>query len=167
MQSKPSNDDIQRLLATVALCFDKADEHFSRRFDRPQSNFKQRGRAAGTAYLQRNELRFNYFMFLQDKEHFLQTVVPHEVSHIIVYQLFGANVRPHGVEWRGVMQAVFACKAERTHTFAVPTPKRAFTYRCECREHLLSVRRHAKTTKGVEYLCRQCKAKLTFLHEFL
>ena len=145
----------------VSRCFDIADTFFNHRFKRPRCSLKQRGRAAGTAHLQKNEVRFNEYMLLQDPEHFLKTVVPHEVAHIVVFQIYGADVKPHGKEWQAVMLKVYGIKPDRTHTFETP-PKNVYLYVCDCQEHQLTIRRHNRIERGCEYICKVCKSGLRF-----
>ncbi len=147
----------------VSICFDKADLFFKGRFKRPSMNLKQRGKAAGTAYLEKNELRFNLYMYEQDPAKFLQTVVPHEVAHLIVHQIYSRQASAHGKEWRAVMEKVFDTPAERTHTFKVKPPKVSFHYACDCQTHIFSKQRHNRALKGTQYLCKLCKRNLEFV----
>lgn len=144
----------------VVGCFNQANRYFNKNIKVAAVAFNQRGSAAGTAYLQRHEVRFNYDMYLQDPEEFLRTVVPHEVAHLFVYQLFGSSPRPHGKEWQSVMQKVFFLKPNRTHNFKVKSPITTFDYLCNCTEHALTIRRHNKILKGSVYQCRTCKTSL-------
>ncbi|MBD5772039.1 SprT family zinc-dependent metalloprotease [Marinomonas colpomeniae] len=146
----------------VHCCFDKADAFFGNTFNRPTCNLKQRGRAAGTAHLQKNEVRFNVFMYSQNPEEFISTVVPHEAAHIIVFQIYGSSAKPHGKEWQAVMLKVFGIKPNRTHCFDVPPPKQVFEYFCDCNRHEFTKRRHTKVQQGVLYICKACKASLQF-----
>lgn len=157
--------DLTRIEAQVNCCFDKADAFFGVRFKRSHSSFKQRGKAAGTAHLYKNELRFNHFMFEQNPDAFLNTVVPHEVAHIIVFQIYAANAKPHGKEWQAVMKKVFGLLPDRTHTFDVPPLKNAYSYYCLCQTHEFSQRRHNRVLKGVEYRCKKCGAPLSPLEK--
>ncbi|GAB3475957.1 SprT family zinc-dependent metalloprotease [Marinomonas epiphytica] len=159
-------EEVTRLIETkVASCFDQADDFFKGRFRRPTVSLKQRGRAAGTAYLHTNQVRFNLFMFQQSPEKFLAEVVPHEVAHIIVYQIYGSGVSPHGQEWRAVMKKVFDLTPARTHDFDVPPPKQSFTYQCGCQTHLFTKRRHNYALQGRQYICKKCKQPLVQLTE--
>jgi SprT protein len=143
--------------------FNKADAFFGTKFKRSTCNLKQRGRAAGTAHLQKNELRFNYFMYQQDPAEFLNTVVPHEVAHIIVFQIYGNKVKPHGREWQAVMFKVYGIRPSRTHTFDVPLQKHTYEYNCVCQKHNLSKQRHTRAQKGTEYICKKCQFTLQFV----
>lgn len=146
-------------------CFDKADAFFGNRFKRSACNLKQRGRAAGTAHLQKNELRFNQFMYQQNPVKFLDTVVPHEVAHIIVFQIYGNTVKPHGKEWQAVMLKVYGIRPSRTHTFDVPQQKQAYEYRCSCQKHQFTKQRHTRAQRGVEYICKGCRSTLQFINK--
>lgn len=145
-------------------CFNQADVFFGHKFKRSNCNLKQRGRAAGTAHLQKNELRFNPFMFQQNSAEFLETVVPHEVAHIIVFQIYGNAVKPHGKEWKAVMLKVYGLSPSRTHTFDVPPQKQSYEYRCSCQRHQFTKHRHTRAQKGVEYICKGCHATLQFVN---
>ncbi|AEF54764.1 protein of unknown function SprT [Marinomonas posidonica IVIA-Po-181] len=157
--------EILELQHQVELCFELAETFFNHKFQPSHCNFKQKGRAAGTAHLQKNELRFNHFMYQQDPVEFLNTVVPHEVAHIIVYQIYGTSVRPHGKEWQAVMKKVYQLSPNRTHTFDLPPTKNSYLYACTCRQHEFTKRRHSRAQKGVEYICKQCHSCLTFIKD--
>ena len=147
----------------VESCFDKADVVFNNRFRRAVCNLKQRGRAAGTAHLQKNELRFNVYMYQQNPSEFIDTVVPHEVAHLIVYQIYGNTVKPHGKEWQAVMIKIYGLRPNRTHTFDTPPQKNAYEYQCSCQKHQFSKQRHSRAQKGTEYVCKGCKSTLQFV----
>ena len=153
----------QQIDAKIQECIDSAERYFKIKLKPPSYNFKQRGRTAGTAYLQRNEMRFNTFMLQQDPQKFIDNVVPHEVAHIVVHQVFGAKVRPHGKEWIAVMEHLFNVEAHRTHDFDVPKARNAFLYQCQCQTHEFTAHRHGRAERGTQYICRSCRAPLTFL----
>jgi SprT protein len=144
----------------VATCIKQANAYFDSNINLPNIRLNQKGSAAGTAYLQRHEVRFNFDMFKQDPAEFVNTVVPHEIAHLFVYKIYGPKVKPHGLEWQSIMVKVFGLAPNRTHTFAVKPANKSFLYQCECSEHSLTIRRHNKILKGGLYQCRSCKATL-------
>lgn len=150
----------KRVKDKVIQCVQLANQFYDMKMDVPVVRLNQRGRAAGTAYLQRHEVRFNHYMFKQDPNAFLESVVPHEISHLIVFRLYGGRVKPHGKEWQSVMKLVFGVEPTRTHGFDVKPAKSSYTYVCACTEHNLTIRRHNKILKGCVYQCRQCRTSL-------
>lgn len=154
-----------QLHARVEACFAQAETFFNRRFQRPQVNFHLRGQKAGVAHLGQNLLRFNPRLYEENREQFLHQTVAHEVAHLVAHQLFGGGIRPHGREWRSIMQGLYGLPADRCHNYAVSRrPVRRFIYRCECdeREFPFSAQRHALVRKGRRYFCRSCRATLIF-----
>eukprot|EP00095_Tigriopus_kingsejongensis_P012412 snap_masked-scaffold312_size212576-processed-gene-0.0 protein:Tk12412 transcript:snap_masked-scaffold312_size212576-processed-gene-0.0-mRNA-1 annotation:"s-adenosylmethionine synthetase" len=100
----------------------------------------------------------------ENPEAFLQEVVPHEVSHLIVFARYG-KVRPHGKEWQAVMQQVFGVVPNTTHSFDISSVQgETFTYQCGCDQLKLSIRRHNKVQRQqAQYFCRRCKQQLAWL----
>lgn len=156
-------DVLSLVIQKANECFDKADAFFGNKFKRSTCNLKQRGRAAGTAHLQKNELRFNHFMYHQNPVEFLDTVIPHEVAHIIVFQIYGNTVKPHGKEWKAVMLKVYGISPSRTHSFEVPPQKQSYEYHCACQKHQFTKQRHTRAQRGVEYICKGCRSTLQFV----
>lgn len=155
----------QQCIEDKALaCVDLANRYFNISMSYPVVKLNQRGKAAGTAYLMRNEVRFNYHMYCQNPQLFVDRVVPHEIAHLIVYHLYGNTVRPHGKQWQNVMQDVFGVPAERTHNFTPAPPKNVFTYQCACQTHELSIRRHKRILQGGQYVCKLCKSALVIIN---
>lgn len=145
----------------LSVCLGHAEQYFKRTFPKPTVNYQVRGVKAGAAYLQQNEIRLNRTLLLENPHEFLNQVVPHELAHLIVYQVFG-RVKPHGEEWQTVMEHIFHLPADTCHQFDVENVLgRTFAYRCQCQTHHLSVRRHNKIQReNAVYLCRKCRMKL-------
>nr|WP_150539388.1 SprT family zinc-dependent metalloprotease [Actinobacillus vicugnae] len=142
---------------------EQANHYFNKGFTPPTVSYAVRGEKAGVAYLQRNEIRFNPVLLAENKQAFIQQVVPHELAHILVYQQFG-RVQPHGKEWKMMMEQVLGVPAETYHCFDTRNViGQQFAYQCGCQTHYLSIRRHNAIVRHQRrYICKQCKQTLTF-----
>lgn len=151
----------QLVLAKITTCYQQAEQRLNRAFPRPQINFNQRGKAAGSARLQTNELRFNPILLQENQQHFITHTVPHEIAHLLVYQIYG-RTKPHGKEWQQIMNQIFDLVAKTTHQYDVSSVKgKTFTYACQCTEHQLTIRRHNKIVRdNIKYICRFCRQSL-------
>jgi len=152
--------DKKALIRRSEECFILAECFFDRAFKRPTYLFNQRGRSAGSAHLQLNLIKYHPTLFKQNSADFFAQVVPHEVAHLITYQHYG-KVRPHGKEWQFVMQNVFNCPADTTHSLDISDViGKQFAYQCDCSTHQLTIRRHNKILKGLKYRCKKCQGEL-------
>lgn len=142
----------------VTECCEQAGCYFGRTFPLPDVSFRRSGKNAGTAFLQQNRINFHPVLLRDNEQAFFDDVIPHEVSHLVVWQQFG-KVRPHGREWRSVMQSVFGCEARTTHRFDTQSLGiKGFEYRCNCSDTIfLSTRRHNTILRGGQYRCGRCR----------
>jgi SprT protein len=164
---------------SVYSCLVKAEKYYQCTFPLGEVLFNLRGRAAGQVRFPINskkddlpEIRFNPYLLNIYGEEFINEVVPHECAHLVVYRLYQLKKykskikpKPHGAEWKFVMQEIYGLKPRVTHTFEVKvsTMKR-FPYSCAChgKIHQLTVIRHNKVIKQASnYLCRRCGEKLS------
>lgn len=156
-----SSHSQQLVSQKVEQCIHHASQYFEQNFKHPKINFNQRGKIAGSARLQFNELRFNPVLLEDNLDAFLQEVVPHEVCHLLAYTLFG-KVRPHGKEWQSLMRNLFELNGQTYHQMDVAKVKgKSFNYQCECGTIELGIRRHNKVIRGEQiYICKKCRSPL-------
>ena len=135
----------------------QANLALKRNYAEPTLIYQQRGTAAGTAWLEQNEIRLNPVLLLENQQAFIDEVVPHELAHLLVWKYFG-RVPPHGKEWQWMMESVLGVAARRTHQFELASVRtRTFPYRCQCQQHQLTVRRHNRVLRGeATYRCVRC-----------
>lgn len=140
-----------------------AENQFGHKISIPSVNFKLRGKTAGKAYLQLWQIRLNPILFRENPDAFIDEVIPHELAHLLTFQKFG-KVRPHGAEWKAIMENVLSSSAKTTHSLDISSVQgRTFKYRCQCQVHLLTIRRHNKVISNkARYHCRECKQLLNF-----
>jgi SprT protein len=155
------NVNYQKINQRVEQCYAHAQQVLKRDLIRPKIHFNQRGKIAGSARLQTNELRFNPILLKDNLQLFIDEVVPHEVCHLLTYQLYG-RVKPHGRQWKMLMDNLFGLKGSTRHTMdVVKVQGQTFAYYCECGPIELSIRRHNKIVRHQQtYLCRVCKQTL-------
>lgn len=151
-----------RIQASLDKHLQLACQFFKQDFPRPKLSFRQRGKIAGSARLQGNEIRLNPKLLVDNQDAFIRDVVPHELAHLITYQLYG-RVRPHGKQWQHIMAEVFGLTPNTTHQFDVSKVQgQTFTYRCQCNQYSLSKIRHNKVLKGQQYVCKRCSTALRY-----
>ncbi len=152
--------DKNALIAKSEVYFTLAERFFDRTFKRAEYLFNQRGKAAGSAHLQRNLIKFNPILFQQNQCVFFDQVIPHEVAHLVVFQTYG-KVRPHGMEWQSIMKTIFKIPALTTHNLNIDdVVGQQFAYACDCQQHKLTIRCHNKILKGESYFCKRCQGLL-------
>ena len=144
----------------------QANARLNQSFPEPAISWHQRGTVAVTAWLEHYEIRLNPVLLLANQQTFIDSVVPHELAHLLVWKRFGKTA-PHGKEWRWMMETILDVPAQRTHCFDISAlPRKTFLYRCACRQHHLTIRRHNKTQRGeTEYRCTQCGQPLRLASE--
>ncbi|MDP6035916.1 MAG: SprT-like domain-containing protein [Verrucomicrobiota bacterium] len=149
----------------VAELCAKAREFYGVEID-PDISFDLRGMAAGQANYRENKIRLNRELLEKYENDFIEQTVPHEYAHLVAYQKFGGRIRPHGKEWRSVMQALGA-EPRRTHNYQVSPARtcRRFLYQCNCpgKDYQLTSIRHNRIKRGSHYFCSKCKGPLIFV----
>jgi len=162
MSSDNESELRRRAVARSHELLRRAEQGFACRMPVPAFRFDLRGRAAGQARIapgRTSELRYNVDLLLAHPAEFLAQTVPHEVAHLVAYQVFGRAIRPHGREWRSVME-LFGVPARRCHDYPMedlPTRRlKRYAYHCACSTHALSSIRHNRWRRGQRYVCRTC-----------
>lgn len=153
---------VQSVMRTLREKLQQANKYLNTNYPEPALLYNQRGTIAGSAYYANWEIRINPTLLIENKQNFIEEVIPHELAHLLVSRHFG-RVAPHGKEWKWMMETVLEVSAKRTHHFDITSVKtKTFNYRCQCKErHLLTLRRHNKVQRGeTQYRCRQCQAIL-------
>jgi SprT protein len=129
------------------------------RLPEPTVAFDLRGLTAGEACSESGVIRYNEGLLWRYGQAFVDEIVPHEVAHLVAPALSRRRVRPHGAEWKAVME-FFGVPARRCHRFEAEPARRVrrVAYRCACpRPHLLTPRAHRRIRRGwAEYSCREC-----------
>lgn len=144
--------------AKIETCIALAQQFYNRRFSLPQLDWFSRGTNAGYAKLQANEIHLNQVLYQQHPEYFISDVIPHEIAHLVCFQLFG-RVKPHGKEWQSIMRNVYQLTPSTKHQLPCEHLRRVrqIDYECHCGVVSLSMIRHNRVVKGVQsYRCKIC-----------
>ncbi|QCR35083.1 SprT family zinc-dependent metalloprotease [Nissabacter sp. SGAir0207] len=147
----------QAVMLRLRQSLRQANARLGTDYPEPALLYQQRGTSAGTAWLERWEIRLNPVLLLENQQAFIDQVIPHELAHLLVHRHFG-RVPPHGKQWQWMMESVLGVPAHRTHSFGIASVQsKTFPYRCGCQKHELTLRRHNRVQrKEAEYRCRQC-----------
>lgn len=136
----------------------------------PEVVFDLAGRAAGQAVFALQEphrpdrLRFNAALLASHPDFMRTETVPHELAHLVVYRRYGRSAKPHGKQWRALME-LFGVPARACHNLPTePTRRlRRFAYRCGCVDPVwLTSIRHNRAVRGERYRCRRCGEVLVY-----
>jgi SprT protein len=150
-----------------------ANEHFDVRMAIPEISFNLGGATtAGQAWGSKWLLKFHMGYLNDNKGAYIERTVPHEVAHLVAYYVYcrvkgKTRIKPHGKEWKYIMEKVFKRPSTRCHSYKKPEGfiKNVFEYTCNCKTYELSIIRHRRALKGSVYRCGKCKQPLTFKEE--
>ena len=147
----------------------RAEQLFSRRFDRVPVLFDLKGRAAGMFKVigKRRLIRYNPWIFAKYFEENLRDTVPHEVAHYIVHEVYHRRTtKPHGRAWKSLM-AEFGADPGVTFDLDLDgVPQRSqktHRYYCGCQVHAVSTTRHNRVQRRrMRYHCCACNGLLVY-----
>jgi SprT protein len=168
---QPIGDAEQRQVAQSTeeyIC--RAEDIFSRRFDRVPVLFDLKGSAAGMFKTlgERRLIRYNPWIFAKYFEENLRDTVPHEVAHFIVHEAYPKRgVKPHGYQWQDLMGQFGADPGVTFDLDLEGVPQRSqktHRYHCGCQIHEVSTTRHNRVQRRkVSYHCLTCDGSLVYM----
>ncbi|TNF35738.1 MAG: metallopeptidase (SprT family), partial [Gammaproteobacteria bacterium] len=164
--NKQQQDIVRRL---TSAHIEKAAAYFNREIHPVIVQFDLKGRAAGMYLVQdgKSLIRYNAHLFSKYFEDSIATTVPHEVAHYVADMLYGLeNIKPHGMEWKKIMQVLGADASVTANYDLAGIPIRRqkhFNYDCGCMTHQLSAIRHHKIRLGkATYRCKYCGSRVVY-----
>ena len=162
----------QRIISTVKRYTDKANAIYGTKISYPNVIFTKRGTTAGTAHYATHTINFNPELYVRNVDAFLTDTAPHELSHLVAYQVFskgrGIRIQPHGEEWKRVMRSL-GVTPSRCHSFDTSEVKQKknvvrYQYKCSCRSNIMvSSVRHNRAQQGAKFVCTKCKQPISFV----
>lgn len=164
--------DTQRdqVIKLTSRYLELAKQYYKKQFASIPIDFDLQGKCAGMYQrsAQGRRIRYNPYLMSKYFKHGLEQTVPHEVAHYITDCLWPfRRVKPHGKEWRSVMEA-FGVEPKVTGNFdltGIPVKQyQKFAYSCGCKTHQLSIIRHRRQSSGLaNYYCRSCGQRLEWV----
>jgi SprT protein len=136
----------------------KASEHFGRKFKFPTLSYDVKGKTAGYATYQKNHIRLNAQLLIENKEKFIARTVPHELGHLITWEVYKDDpsfrsykrIAHHGSHWKRVCRIIGMDDVTRTHSYDVSKStarkNKQYVWQCNNCGDLMSVSK-AKHTK--------------------
>lgn len=132
-------------------------------FKMPYVKFSLTGKTAGQCTLNNIftilAINYNLSFAKENFETFKNSTVPHEVAHYISRVVYGSQIKPHGKEWKSIMENVFNIPAKRCHSYKLPetVKKNRIECKCNCKTHYITNNRYTRIKKGARYTCIYCK----------
>lgn len=138
-----------RVNAKLQEGLDIAQQKYGRKFPFPTVTYDVRGTRAGVAYYTAYKVGFNPVLLMENLDEFIQSTVPHELAHLLTYNLFpeafitfGRKREHHGYHWQTVMIALGA-DPKRCHEFDVT-----------------NTRVKKSTSRQIKWKCSHCNTEL-------
>lgn len=162
-------DTVKLAYAQVQACLAQAGTHYGREFWISEVRFDLTGTTAGQFVCSRDQkrqsVRINRVLLDANAKEMLDTIIPHEVAHLVACQLYGPSIG-HGPKWRAIMTDCYGLPPDRCHNLDTSiSSSRPFLYRCRCNTFELSKRMHNSIQRGSTRRCSNCKHTLEFSHE--
>lgn len=179
-----SNQEKSQVNARVNHFIDRANALYGRKMPYPAVTFDVKGTCGGTANGSQWKVSFNAILLKENWEEYMNDTIPHEVAHLVVYELYGVEYRrtrtgrvqriSHGPRWKGVMRD-FGCEPKRTHDMDVSNARQGkrtktkYLYRCShCgAEITIGPKYHKDIQRGRGLIHKGCPSgsKLEYIKE--
>lgn len=163
--ASPSVDQAVDLAVTQAL--QQLEARLAVKLEKPTIRYDLKGTTAGEAQMRTvNNIKY-YTIRLnlaaltnpEYRDYMLRQTIPHEVCHIVEFQLHGRAA--HGHAWQGLM-LLLRLQPKRTHDLPLPKVRQhtKYPHSCECRTHMVGKHVHNKILNGISYHCQDCRTRL-------
>lgn len=152
----------------IERAFIKAEQVYGRPFSRAKVTFdiKWGTSKAGIAQiLPIRQIKINRQLLTQNPTHILDVTCPHEVAHLVAFDLYGREGWGHGPRWKSVMSNI-GLAPKRCHQLVTKVCLTKPVYECErCKEQFVASKKvHAKITmKQLMFKpCKKCRNNYVF-----
>lgn len=163
----------------IRECLEIASKRFNRTFAFPNIEFSLKGTTGGIWYPNQYTMKLNDVLLRENGQKYIDEVVVHETAHLIDIAVYGVQRTPkgsfvqHGRTWKNVMR-MLGNDPKRCHKFDVTNArarihKRNHVYKCGCKTHKLTARKHNSIQKSAAYYgrithkCRTCNDSIVYM----
>lgn len=140
------------------ICF--FEEKYKKEIPLPKITFDKKGKAAGTCYYQKRQIKLNWDLLKQENDRFIERTPGHEAVHWCEFTLFGSS--GHGKRWKSMMREV-GLSDNRCHNFDVSKVSSGWKrvpWHCSCRTHMVTILLDKRMKAGQTRYCLKCKQTL-------
>lgn len=149
-------------------CLAILNKRYNKTFTTPVLRFRQMGKKAGVAYYRTRVIELNSdYCHNGSLDKMINQTLPHELAHIISFELYGLNGCGHKLGWKRVMR-VMDVPPIRCHAYSIVGVKirrrntQQYHYTCNCKSHMVSATIHNRIVRGSQYTCRHCRTIIKF-----
>lgn len=161
---KPTPELQAAVEAKAEATFQLLEAKLGKPLNRAVISYNLKGRTAGLAWSFQKLIQLNLGLLNDPRyqDDMLNDTVPHEVCHIVQYQI-APRSKSHGYEWQRLMLMI-GLQPTRCHSYeTTPARKhsRPHSYRCDCDQvRMVTNLMHTKIQPGKIYTCNNCKGRL-------
>jgi len=164
--------DTTEVFQYIQELIEMAETRYKKSMKVPTISYDLKGKVAGKAFNKRNHIQLNPVLFAHNYDDFWNNTIPHEIAHLVSYNIYGNDGFGHGPLWKGVMYNCYGIEPKRCHDYDtnVNKPKGSlYIYKCSCKEHKITKVRHNRyynaETNKITLRCNKCKTILEFTGE--
>lgn len=175
----PTKVDLQRLPELRNRCNALLVEYYTKAkilfptmtISLPSMDFNKRGLSAGTATYSTNHISINpIYLVEQANNNFIEETIPHELAHLIAYNVYGRAGHGHGRKWQRVMRTL-GQTPDRCHNYDGTNARVRQTVKyeisCGCqveKPKFIGAVRAARMRKGTQhYICKGCSQRVVLV----
>lgn len=113
-------------------------------------------------------IRLNQTLYRKYKDDYIDHVLKHEFAHACVMSAYKQKCKPHGKEWKKIMNELGELKP-RASTNKFNLDKHGYIWKCKCDEFIFGKIKHNNAIKNKahrSFYCRKCKRQLFFTGKY-
>jgi len=161
------NQTHQQVSERIEAAFQKAESVYGQKFARckVRCDIMANARKAGSAQVHPERLiRINPRLFRQNPSHILDITCPHEVAHIVAFDLYGSEGWGHGPKWKSVMRSI-GLAPDRCHSLVTPSSLSKPVYECQkCKKQAIVPPKTHFRIKNKLATLRNCRCGGNYTH---